>query len=380
MRLLRLYFSFVCICACKTDLSANLFCKAERLLTSWRGFNINYEVIGSSGPSVLLIPGFGVGTFHYHRNINFLQAKGFKVWSLDLVGQGQSWPIADARGVCYSVDTWRDQISYFIDNIIMEPVHLAGNSLGGYLSVYTAHANPALVKSVTLMNPTPFWAFFKKNNLSSSPFNLWDGTLPSPKILYDIGSRYFDTLRQPLTVKTMLEAVYTDNNAFDDELVNNIIESASHPLGQEAFTSILFAPKADIEYEDMLRGLTCPVCLVMGKDDPWVVPYWGQRVKRVLPYVPYFELSPTGHCPHHESPNAVNHVLSAWLQVLESEGGQDRAVLGLHPTLQDVLGDYDEQGGRKVTVSRSTGQPRNVIESVGAFLHNVELSGKIQNS
>lgn len=351
-------------------------CKAERLSTSWRGFHINYEMHGSTGPSIVLIPGFGVGTFHYQKNMDFLVSKGFKVWSLDLIGQGQSWPILNADGVCYSVDSWRDQISYFISDVVMEPVHLAGNSLGGYLSIYTTYSNPNLVKSVTLMNPTPFWAFFKKSKGDSTFLpTLWNGTLPSPKFLYDIGSRYFDTLRQPITVKTMLEAVYSDKNAFDDVLVNNIIESASHPLGQEAFTSILFAPKADVEYEEMLAHLACPVCLVMGREDPWVVPYWGQRLKRILPSVPYFELSPTGHCPHHESPNAVNAILSSWLQVLEANGSQEyKESLESHPVLQDVKGEYDEGGGRTVTVSLSSGQPRNVLEKLGAFFHEIEVS------
>jgi pimeloyl-ACP methyl ester carboxylesterase len=39
-----------------------------------------------------------------------------------------------------------------------------------------------------------------------------------------------------------------------------------------------------------------------GRDDPWVVPIWGQRLKRRLPEAQYLELAPAGHCPHHEAP------------------------------------------------------------------------------
>lgn len=45
-----------------------------------------------------------------------------------------------------------------------------------------------------------------------------------------------------------------------------------------------------------------PICLVYGKEDPWVKPIWGRQVKRQMPDVPYYEISPAGHCPHDEVP------------------------------------------------------------------------------
>ncbi|CAL5352920.1 unnamed protein product [Camellia sinensis] len=45
-----------------------------------------------------------------------------------------------------------------------------------------------------------------------------------------------------------------------------------------------------------------PICLMYGKEDPWVKPVWGLQVKRRLPEAPYYEISPTGHCPHDEVP------------------------------------------------------------------------------
>ncbi|CAL5405905.1 unnamed protein product [Camellia sinensis] len=45
-----------------------------------------------------------------------------------------------------------------------------------------------------------------------------------------------------------------------------------------------------------------PICLMYGKEDPWVKPVWGLQVKRRLPEAPYYEISPAGHCPHDEVP------------------------------------------------------------------------------
>ncbi len=54
-----------------------------------------------------------------------------------------------------------------------------------------------------------------------------------------------------------------------------------------------------------LRKEKVPLCLIYGHEDPWVVPFWGQRVKQHVPDAVYYELSPVGHCPHHEAPEVI---------------------------------------------------------------------------
>jgi pimeloyl-ACP methyl ester carboxylesterase len=39
-----------------------------------------------------------------------------------------------------------------------------------------------------------------------------------------------------------------------------------------------------------------------GREDPWVRPIWGIKVKQQVPEAPYYEISPAGHCPHDEVP------------------------------------------------------------------------------
>lgn len=57
-----------------------------------------------------------------------------------------------------------------------------------------------------------------------------------------------------------------------------------------------------------VKELGLDVCLVYGREDPWVVPLWGYRLKRALPSALYYELSPCGHCPHHEAPQVSSTV------------------------------------------------------------------------
>ena len=58
-----------------------------------RNARIHYVAKGHAGPRVLLVHGFGVGEYHFGRNMDDL-AKDHRVWAVDLLGQGASWPLA----------------------------------------------------------------------------------------------------------------------------------------------------------------------------------------------------------------------------------------------------------------------------------------------
>lgn len=52
-----------------------------------------------------------------------------------------------------------------------------------------------------------------------------------------------------------------------------------------------------------------PICLMYGKEDPWVKPVWALQVKQQVPEAPYYEDSPAGHCPHDEVPEVCSSLL-----------------------------------------------------------------------
>ena len=89
---------------------------------------------------------------------------------------------------------------------------------------------------------------------------------------------------------------------------------------------------------------------------------WGQRLKRRIPDAAYFELSPAGHCPHHEAPGPVNNLVSMWIASLDSRGRLD----------MDVGASWQERcpvTGRDVSVSLLDGSPRNVFEQIDALIY-----------
>ncbi|XP_019151345.1 PREDICTED: pheophytinase, chloroplastic-like [Ipomoea nil] len=312
--------------------------------------NVHYEKSGSgnvNSPPVLFLPGFGVGSFHYKKQLKDL-GSDFRVWALDFLGQGRSLPSKDltsqfngvgedliwgfgdeaqpwAKELVFSMDLWRDQVRYFIEEVIKEPVYIVGNSLGGFVALSLAARHPQLVKGVTLLNATPFWTFLP-NPIKSPRLSRmlpWAGTFPLPTTVRNIVKLLWQKISDPESIAEVLKQVYADHSINVDEVFSHIIETTKHPAAAASLASIMFAPGSQLSFKEALSGCqenNVPICLVYGKEDPWVTPYWGFRVKRRMPEAPYYEISPAGHCPHDEVPEVVNFLLRGWIRSLESSG------------------------------------------------------------
>lgn len=107
---------------------------------------VHYEKSGCGNleaPAVLFLPGFGVGSFHYEKQLTDL-GRDYRVWAIDFVGQGLSLPTEDpttiseetgalennepfwgfgdkaepwANELVYSLDLWRDQVQYIVEEV-----------------------------------------------------------------------------------------------------------------------------------------------------------------------------------------------------------------------------------------------------------------------
>lgn len=84
--------------------------------------------------------------------------------------------------------------------------------MSGFLGTGLAALHGDCVKGLILLNATPFWAFMpNRKHLPAwaQPLIPWDGALPAPEPMYKIGAAYFDALRNPTTITTMLDGQCT---------------------------------------------------------------------------------------------------------------------------------------------------------------------------
>jgi len=288
---------------------------------------------------ILLLNGFGVGSFHQHRLMSEMTNRDRErsVYAMDYLGQGRSWPIdcddgnsPNELGLIYSADMWVDQIINFIEEILLKQhpncdrVHLVGNSVGGYLATVVAAKRPDLVETICLLNATPVWGL----NL---PF--WSGKLPPPFIPRMIGRALFDWIRDLGIIGKYLDVAYSNRKAFGEELIQQIRSCTEGKGGHAAFASILWSPPATYHHDDekqrnvkdfyqLLKMLKCDVLFVFGQNDPWCKPVLARkmlksissgRVSSSLKSCRYLQLSNVGHCPNHEAPQAVAKAVTTWI-------------------------------------------------------------------
>ncbi|KAM7264783.1 hypothetical protein ACFE04_002466 [Oxalis oulophora] len=357
-------------------------------------FTVHYEKAGCenvNAPPVLFLPGFGVGSFHYEKQLKDL-GRDYRVWAIDFLGQGFSLPNEDptlqsklenmpedknsmwgfgedtepwAKELVYSMDLWRDQVQYFVEEVIGEPVYIVGNSLGGYVALYFAANNPQLVKGVTLLNATPFWGFLPNPVKSPRLAKIfpWAGTFPLPANVRKLTEAIWQKISDPGSIAEILKQVYADHSINIDKVFSRILEITQHPAAAASFASIMCAPRGKLTFGETLSRCqtnNVPICLMYGKEDPWVRPMWGFQIKRQVPEAPYYEISPAGHCPHDEVPEVVNFLLRGWIKNLES---QNSVAL---PLLDDTQGVLESNIARDVKFMREGSKKAVKVRFLGS--------------
>jgi pimeloyl-ACP methyl ester carboxylesterase len=324
--------SFLWMLPISTSLST-LAATMTRHTWTWRGHPIAYYEKNGNRPDqqpVLLLNGFGVGSFHQELLMQSLDNDAYRLYAIDYLGQGASWPIDcqdgmsnSERGLCYSGNTWVEQLVDFIQTQFPAPqqLHLVGNSVGGHLCVFVAQQIPDHIATLSLLNATPVWGL----NLPG-----WSGELPVPAIPRAIGRWAFDRMRDKTTIQLFLQNCYHNKEAFDSKLAEQIYTCTTGTGGHAAFASILWSPpitlpassdddtEKALSFRQCVSRIQCPVLLAYGAKDPWCTPAIAQQILNGLPAectAQYVELSNVGHCPNHEAPQAVATILQLfWKQ------------------------------------------------------------------
>lgn len=304
-------------------------------------YNINWTSMGSSGPPVLLIHGFGASVYHYRYNIPEL-AKYCRVYAVDCLGFGFSdKPLVEYNGY----NLWTEQIADFIKDIMMvngrdssstinsnnkERVILVGNSLGGYNALSTAAKHPELVKAVCLLNAAG--RFEDNPSIEEEPIAteeqqaFWKQGVEAVTSYLKravIGATFYWT-KTPVRISQVLKQVYYNDEHIDDDLVRSISEPADNPNAPEVFYRIITANGKPLnKLLDQIKVNNSSrsgggegkqgVYLLWGSEDPWCVPAQATRIQKYFPEAERTDIL-SGHCPHDDTPELVNENLKKWIQ------------------------------------------------------------------
>ncbi|KAL3680467.1 hypothetical protein R1sor_023423 [Riccia sorocarpa] len=281
---------------------------------NWRGHSVNYVCQGS-GPAIVLVHGFGASIGHWRKNIGVL-AKTNTVYAIDLLGFGAS---DKPLGFKYTMETWAELLVDFLDEIVASPVVFMGNSIGSLACLIASAEAPAgMVRGTVLINcaggmnnkaVTDDWRL----KLLLPILLLIDVILSIPAL----STRLFSSIKSRKNLRNVLQSVYNNKEAVDDELIEVIRTPAEDPGALNAFITINSGPPGP-KPQTLLPKISHPVLIIWGDDDPFTpldgpVGKWITAYASSAPNVQLNVLQNVGHCPHDDRPELVHEKLVPWL-------------------------------------------------------------------
>ncbi|PSB31948.1 alpha/beta fold hydrolase [Stenomitos frigidus] len=280
----------------------------ETLTWEWRGYPIQYTVMGTGRP-LLLVHGFGASLGHWRQNLPVLAAGGYRVFAIDLLGFGGSAkPALD-----YSLELWQELLKDFWSAHIQTPTVFVGNSIGGLLCLMMLANHPETASGGILLNCAG--GMNHRPGELNPPLRLmmaaFNTLVRSPRF----GAFVFNQIRQKHRIRRTLTQVYRNREAITDELVDMLYAPSCDEGAQKVFASVLTAPPGPSPAE-LLPRVTQPLLVLWGAADPWT-PIAGasiyQEFAKTHPLT-FVSIPDTGHCPHDDRPELVNPLILEWLQ------------------------------------------------------------------
>lgn len=285
--------------------------KLEKHFWTWQGHQIQYTVMGTGKP-LLLIHGFGASIGHWRKNIPVLAASGYKVFAIDLLGFGGS----AKPPLNYTLELWQQQLKDFWDTHITEPTVFIGNSIGALLSLMLASHYPEITAGGVLINCAG--GLNHRPDELNLPLRLVMGVFTKLVSSKTFGPFLFNRIRQKSRLRRTLSQAYCNPEAITEELVDIIYQPSCDPGAPHVFASVLTAPPGPTPTE-LLPKIKHPLLVIWGEDDPWT-PIAGaaiyQNYREAGQKIEFVPIPKAGHCPHDEKPDAVNPIMLDWLLVI----------------------------------------------------------------
>ncbi|CAI9771843.1 unnamed protein product [Fraxinus pennsylvanica] len=271
----------------------------------WNGHIIQYTVAGREGPPILLVHGFGAFLEHYRDNVNPIAEAGNRVWAITLLGFGKS----EKPNIQYTELLWAELLRDFIIEVIGEPVHLVGNSIGGYFVAIIAGLWPALAKSVVLINSAgeiiPGYSALRYSKNRRTSGAAW------------LGARLLLVYLR-FNIKNILKSIYpTKTDRADDKLIHEMLR-ASYDPGVTIVLESIFSFDLSLPLNYLLKEFG-KILVIQGMKDPLCDSKTKLAMLREHCRGIVTKEIDAVHCPHDEQPNEVNSIILQWVVSIESE-------------------------------------------------------------
>jgi pimeloyl-ACP methyl ester carboxylesterase len=247
---------------------------------------------GGQGETILLLHGFSADKDNWTRFARYLTAN-YHVIAPDLPGFGDSDRLDDAS---YDVRSQVDRIAAFAGALGLTSFHLAGNSMGGHISVAYAHAYPRQVMTLGLFDsggvtePEP--SEFRRALADGRNLLLVDDVADFDRMLAFV---FVEKPSVPRPVMRYLAESSVENRAFNDKIAGHL-------------SAIPFA------LEPILPEIQQPTLLVWGENDRVIDVSATTVFAEAMPNVDVKIIPNVGHLPMIERPEETAYHYTDFLR------------------------------------------------------------------
>ena len=249
------------------------------------GTNIYYETRGSGEP-IVLIHGLGSHAGDWRGQTDGLSS-AFRVIAIDLRGHGQS----DKPAGPYSVPLFARDVACVLRALQLGPAHIVGLSLGGAVAFQLAVDEPALVRTLTIVNSGPSFTASWKIRLALGIRLFMLKVFGLRTLASTIASRLFPKPEQEALRRDFVEHVTTND-----------------VRAYEASTRAVVGWSV----EDRLARITCPVLVISGDRDYTPVALKEAYVRK-MPNARLEVMTDAGHACTIEKPEEFNALVRSFL-------------------------------------------------------------------
>lgn len=255
-----------------------------------------------AGEPLILLHGLGASSYSWRAVLPDL-ARDFSVWAPDLPGFGRT---EKPDWFDYSPGGLSRWVVAFMERLGLASAHLAGNSMGGVISVWAALETPARVRSMALLG-TPVYPHQK-------PPILWPMRWPV------IGPIYERSIG-PWAVGFIAKSVFIDRSVITKEMLAEYGAPLAEAGGRAAIARFIrnaIPPDLDA-WLSRYRDIRQPTAVIVGDQDCMVDLAGARRFAAEVAGSLFTVIPNCGHAPQEERPAETLAALRGFLGGLKSQ-------------------------------------------------------------
>ena len=297
---------------------------------NWNGFKIFWSVKGKENTNpMILLHGFGASSKHWRRNSYYFAKKGYSVYSIDLIGFGNSAQPGLKEIEKLDNGVWCNQVSDFIKQVIRpktsKKIILIGNSLGSLVALTCAvYLENEILSVIASPLPDPLEIRKKVSKLNSifekfktKLIKIFFRLFPLEIVLFLINKLGI--------IEIGLHSAYFKKVRIDKELIDIVRKPVLRKTAARSLRAMCFGMstrgdklKASYLLEKLSHSKKVPFLLLWGEKDNFIPLFLGKKIANFHRWVELKIIFNSGHCVHDEDPSLFNKVSYEWIRDLKT--------------------------------------------------------------